>query len=768
MGLVERLFMFSIRHPLIALAILFAVTAGTSFGLPRVHIDTSYDSLIDSSNPETDYYNSVVGAFRSDYAALIFLDAEDLFTRDRLQQVERLTDALESLDRVAEVRGLFRTGHIQGRDGLLDVRPVMETTPDTEAGIAEALERARHNPFVAGNILSADGKATTVTVVFESGWNDDRFATATYDKIETLLRPLRTDFHAAFQLGPSRAMVVGREAIIRDMVYLGLLAVVILVGTLALFLRTWILIVLPLVTAGVSLYWTLGLLGLLGVPLEMMAAALPAMVVVVGSAEDAHMLAAYQEGLHAGARDRREAIAFMASHVGFPSILTAATTFAGFGVSGITVVEMMRNSAIALSLGMAVNFIATVLILPFILLKFGPLSFSNPRAKWSIPRFVHEFATQAIALSVRHGRAASWGAIGASFFCVGVGYSLQPSNDPVSLLGVRHPMIQDIQTLNSRMAGAQLLYVIVEGSAPGTFREPGMLDRLAQIEKAITESGRFDTAVSLADHISFINRELNGGRPEMYRIPTLRDQIEQYLLLFSRSDLKSFVTADLRRANILVRYKTFNSAKVGRDVAAILDKIKTIAGPELSVHVTSKSILLSQAGQNMVYSNLLSLILLILAVGAMIAFAYRSIRLGLIALVPNVLPASAIFVAMALFGIPLDPGTSLAADVALGISLDDTIHFMHAFRRRFAEGDDINRATTLAVHDQALPITAVTLALTLCFASLIFSSFAAASNFGLLCAAAIAFSQPCELIITPALLRQFGARRRVAARRDLS
>src|SRR5262249_34160735 len=195
---------------------------------------------------------------------------------------------LENLDRADEVRGLFTTGHIQDRDGLLDVRPVIETTPDTDGEIAQALDRARRNPFVPRNMLSADAKATTITVICKSSWNDDRFASATYDRIETLLKPLRGNFRAVFQLGPSRAMVAGREAVLRDMIYIGLLSVVLLVGTLTLVLRAWILIFLPLLTAGVSLYWTLGLLGLFGIPLEMMAAALPAMVVVVGSAEDTH------------------------------------------------------------------------------------------------------------------------------------------------------------------------------------------------------------------------------------------------------------------------------------------------------------------------------------------------------------------------------------------------------------------------------------------------------------------------------------------------
>lgn len=767
MSWIERVFTFSVRRPALALFVLFVVTAGASFGLPRLHIDTSYDTLIDRSDPENAYYQSAVRAFRSDFAALIYLEADDLFTRDRLRQVEDLTHALEKLPRVEDVRGLFTTGTIQSRDGVLDVRPVIETTPDTAAGVAEALDKARRNPFVPGNMLSADARATTITVVFKSSWQDDRFAEDITDRIDTLLRPLHGDFRAAFQLGPARAMVETRRAVVRDMIYIGVVAVVILVGTLALFLRTWVLIVLPLATGCVSLYWTLGLLGLFGIPLEMMAAALPAMLVVVGSAEDTHMVAAYQEALAEGAPGRHAAVAAMARRIGLPSVLTAATTAAGFGVSGITLIEMMRNSAIALGAGMAINFAATVLILPLMLVRFGPLQLAPARpAWWSPPRVVEALTHRAAVFSIRHGRLFSWGAIIGALICIGIGFQLQPSNDPVSLLGARHPLIRNIETLNRGMAGAQLFYVVVEGKRPGTFADPAMLDRLARIQKAILASGRFDTAISLADHVSFVHREMNGGAADMYRIPDRRDQVEQYLLLFSRADLKSFVTPDLRRANILVRYKTFDTAQVAHDVDAVLGPIRAIAGPELDVRITSKAMLLAHAAESLVYGNLASLFLLIVAVGGMIALAHRSFRLGWVALIPNVLPAVAIFLAMAVFGIPLDPGTSLAADVALGIAVDDTIHFLHAFRLRLDEADDVDLAAEGAVHDQAMPITAVTVALTLCFASLTLSSFAAASNFGLLCAGAIALSQPCELIVTPALLRQFGrGRLRRRARR---
>src|SRR5262249_57822243 len=107
----------------------------------------------------------------------------------------------------------------------------------------------------------------------------------------------------------------------------------------------------------------------------------------------------------------------------------------------------------------------------------------------------------------------------------------------------------------------------------------------AGIEKVITDSGRFDTAVSLADHISFVNREMNAAQPAMYRIPSQPDLVEQYLLLFSRSDLRSFVTPDFRRANILVRFQTYNSAQVQRHVAAVMGGVKMPPARDILLHV---------------------------------------------------------------------------------------------------------------------------------------------------------------------------------------
>lgn len=760
--MIERLFTFPVRHPLIVIAILFATTLVTTFGFGALRIDTRYDSLIDSSDPETQYYEQAVGKFQSDYIALVYLEAGDLFTQKRLQQVEALTLALAKLDRVQDVRGLFTAGHVEDADGVLDVRPVIETTPESEAGIAQALERARRNPFVPRNLLNGTATATAISVVFKDSWNDDVFAEQTFDKIEALLTPLRAEFRAAFQLGPPRVMMAGRNAVLHDMIYIGLFSVAVLVGTLALFLNTRIAILLPIMTAGVSLYWTLGLMGLLGIPIAMMAAALPAMVVVVGSAEDTHMLAAYLDGLHDGETTRAGGVAFMARRIGTACVLTAATTAAGFGISGITVIEMMRNSAIALALGMTLNFFATALIVPLILSRFGPLKIATPRAKWSAPRFVEAFTERALAFSIRQGRNVAIGAIATTVVCLWVGFSLEPNTDPLSLLGKKDPLRQDIEIWHARMGGSQVFNIVVEGKSPGAFRDPEMLFRLMQIEKTIVESGRFDTALSVADEIAFVNREINGGGSEMYRVPADRNLIEQYLLLFSRSDLENFLTPDYRSANIVVRHETFNSAKLKANLAAIEERMNAIAGPELTVHVTGKPILLNRSAEMLVYGNIVSLFLLILVVAASIGFAYRSLRLGLIVLIPNVLPASGVFLAMAVFGIALDPGTSLAADVALGIAVDDTIHFMNAFRRGLLVSPDTGTAATLAVMDQALPVTAVTLALTACFGSLVLSSFAAAANFGLLCAASIALSQPCELIITPSLLRLFGAGNRFA------
>ncbi len=751
--LVERALTFSARRRFVALLLLLGLSALAASQVPKIVIDTSYDSLMRAKDPGRVAYDRVVERFGSDNTTIVYLKADDVFTPARLRALERFSVALQDLEGVTRVDSLFTVRNIKAVGEDLASGPLFEAVPEDALAAAAARADALANPLYLGNLVSKDGRVMAVNVTVRSDIADPGFNRRFRDQVDGLLQPLRGEFAEATQIGPPRLNDDIERSMFRDLSLLTPLSTLILVASLFALLRNGLGAVIPLASAGVSILWTFGFMGAAGLPLTILTAIVPSLIIVIGSTEDTHMVSEYLRGIAAHRRDRARAVTFMARHVGMAIFLTGGTTALGFFSNAWTDITLIRQFAFTSGFAMAANTVATVLTVPLILATFGQRE-TRAHAETPLALPFARLTERLLALSERHGKAVLVGSVGFVVLMGWLSLGVSVSNDPLSYFRANAPIVRDSATLHRDLSGMQIFYVALEAGRDGAFGDPELLGRVARIQQLLDRSGHFDKTVSLADHVALVHREMHAGRPDYFQVPAAPDLIPQYLLFFQRQDLEPYVTADLRHANILVRHNISASDRFNAAIAAIAPEIEKIAGQELRVHITGRSLLVNAAAESLLTSQVKTLLVLVVVLVVLMSFVFTSVKAGLIFLVPNLIPIVANFGLMKLLDVPLNPGTATVAAVAIGIAVDDTIHMMLRYNaeRKANPSHHVAMQRTLAA--EIVPVVTTSIALALGFVVLVFSDFAIVLQFGAFAAMTMLLAMLADLIVTPSLLGQ--------------
>lgn len=750
--MIEQILTFSSRHRLAALALILLITAVSLLGLLGLRIDTSYDSLLSAKDPGYPLYRQTIEEFGSDSTSVILIRDGELFTVEKLRLLEDVHYALEDLPGVEKVESVFNSLNIRDKDGFLAAEPLLDYVPDDPEELAVRLDDALYNPLLARNLIAGGGTVIAINVTTEMRSGDPDFNRQIFYLIEDEIAHLRAEFAEVFQVGPPRLNVEIERGMFADLSFLSPLSTAILVLSIILFLRTVLAAGLPMATAGTSVLWTFGIMGFLDLPLNLLTAILPSLVIVIGSTEDTHMLSSYLKGLREGKRG--PAVRYMARHVGLPIFITSLTTAVGFATNAISDITMIRDFAFSTSIAMVMNLISTVLVLPLLLSVAGPRLSRLPENEGAPGGFVGLLCDKFLYLVENHAgkvvlvTAALLLFLGSQAFKVGV------SNDPLSYFKDDNQIIADANTLHRELAGMQLFYLTVQAAPGRDFKDPGELAKVALVVDFLREQGVYDKVVGITDHLSLVNREMNLGDPAYYRLPESRDLVEQYLLLFQRSDLERYLNPQATAVNLLVRHNISDSSELGRHLRRLEERLAEVFGAENRYYLTGKNLMINRAAESLFSGQINSLALLVMIIFVIMSLLYTSVTAGFMSLVPNMIPVVVMFGVMGLLGIPLNPGTATVAVIAVGIAIDDTIHLLSRYNMECRTEPDHMLAVRRAVQEQAVPVISTSLALAAGFGILYISSFNIVAQFGVLAALTILCAMLTDLLISPILLRR--------------
>ena len=749
----SRLMMVGVTHRATALLLLLAITLVAAAGLPALKIDTGFGNLVSPVDPDKRAYDRVAREFGSDNRTLVFLRDKQLWTPEKLASIERLHYALEALPFVEQVESLFTLRSVRGHAGSLDSRALLPEAPKDLEAVHYAREDALYNPLIVGNYLSEDGNTTALMVSVREAYDDPEFDRRVNAEFERLLEPLRGELEEVFQLGPPRINAELKSSLFQDLTLLGPASAALLVMTILVVLRSWTAALVPLVTSLLSVIWTFGVMGWAGLPVNILSAMLPSLVVVIGSTEDTHLMASYFHGLNRAADERRLfATRFMMKHMGVPMLLTVFTTGLGFASNLFSGIGLIRDFALASTFAILANGVITLLLVPALLSWFGPARGSLIHEGEKVPGLPgvvvtifgatqRRFSTPLLILT----------ALLCGFFIYQAS-NLYVTNDPMSYFRQDRPLIEQTHRVQEHLSGMKVFFITLESEREKAFLEPENVAKLREIQTFLQKQGIFDRSISLADHLALIHREFNGGDEEFHVPPHSRELAAQYLLFFHRNDLKSYASHDYKRANIVVRHNVSDSRTLNRHIEELRQVVGQVAGPEMKGYVVGENLMINAASEDLMVGQVKSLLLLLAVIFLVMSAMFTSFKGGIIALIPNAIPIILMFGIMGFTDIPLNPGTAMVAVIAIGIAIDGTIHLFSRYNELCRHTSDYLGAVHQTVREEAVPMVSTSLALALGFGVLLASNFTLVAQFGALSAATMIFAVFANLLITPLIM----------------
>lgn len=745
----EKLMVWAMRHPVWVLVIVTSISILAALQLPQLKIAISPHSLIIDGDPDQAFYEDAQHTFGSDRITIVYLSDPGLFEADKLEAIHDAIDAIELLPFVARTRSLFNVPDLRVKDEAVSTSPFLATLPEGPAETQALIERALRNPFIRHNLLTDDGQSMAINVYLQNGVasSDPAFDDRVADEISYAIAPLSTTLEEAYQVGlPYVRKAIADEVTQEQYKTIGAALGMLAIALLILFRRLSAMAI-PLVTAGLSIVWLFGAMAFIGIPLSVLTAVVPVLLIIVGSTEDIHLMAECYEGLHEHLRLQR-AIRRTVRRLGLAIGLTFLTSFLGFLAIGANPVVLVREFGFVASAGLAINFFITAILVPVLL---GLLTGQKASDTIHHEKTVYAAVSDLITRFILHYRRVVLLVAGILMVTLLLAAAkIQVNNDILSYLDDSSRIKQQVDELNDRFSGIYTLQIVVDGHIDNAFERVSYLEELQKIQRYITGHSALGSSTSLADYIALLNSAVNDtGEIEL---PEDDDVVETLMLFIGPDDATEYLSGDHSKSSIVVRHGISNSKELGTELQGLQRFVSENIDEDLGVTITGESVLTDNAVDYLLAGQLRSLLLILAAIFIVSSLLFVTVKAGLIAVAINLYPIAALFALMALAGIPVDSATSMIAALAVGIGVDHTMHFMVRYNLYSQGRSNELAAIARTIKDESRPIGAATVALSAGFATLAISSFPPIYYFGLLSACTMLFSFIATFVLAPVLL----------------
>jgi hypothetical protein len=744
-----------VHHP--HLIILAVVVLTVLFGLGLRHglaLNVSPLLFVEDQSQERAEYNRARQSFGDDLFLVVAVVSDDAFAPQNLAKLRALHQQLENLNGIAEVISLSNSDYAPGdaeRPVVDDLIP--ELSDISLDRLREAKAVALSDKLYAGQIVSRDGTTAALNLLLKSELTTEQRYQVTA-QVYDLAR--QAGFQQVFFAGDPFMQWRGVEAIRRDLSLF--LPVTLLLVALLLWLcfRALIAVVLPLLTVGIGLVWVFGLMGYIGSQFNLLSLMLPTVLLAIGCSYVIHVF--NQIGLENAECGKRSAEAtsspisslqspILTQALGFislPVIVSALTIIAGFLSLAFTRIPGIRSTAIYAALGAAFTMILSLTFVPAVLALLGEralrlhVGLGGQMVAW-LEKTGRLAVNKETMLYLVTGVMCVLSVVGIFRLLINVDYYgfFKPNTETA----------RGAAEIAQRLSGAISFDVIVE-SADKSLTTPSTLAKIAELQTN-EEAASQGQSLSVVDFIRHGNRAFHENRAEFYALPSDEKIIRE--LMTDREQLRKFISADDKRVRILVRSPLSGSAAMSQAIHEIEARGRELL-PGSRVYVTGTIALMNRTSDMIAREQVQSVVIALLTIYTMLSLLFKSWRVGLTALVPNLLPVLFFFGYMGWSGTPLNMTTSLVASVVLGLAVDNAVQFIVRFRRVQGHTATVRAAIIESMRLSGRPIIYANITIAAAFAVFAGSNFWPVATFGILSAVTILGCLVEDLVLLPARL----------------
>lgn len=704
---------------------------------------------------------------------------EKPFTKNEYRAiVEEFESAFlyKSMEAVKSFMNPLTGEDITGTESSLIPQQLVETDefdkpllPQTEEDFAAYKKRLLANPVFADNLYSLDDsgeiEALAMNIQLEVLHDPDFVSRYLMDAInkynsgKLLFSPVGVPVFERYV----------QDYMKRDM--LRFMPFVFLVVILTFFLNFRMLrgVVLPTLSVAMSIIWTMGVMGFLGIPITIVVNVLPTILVAVGSSYSIHIFNQYlhderlikQEGL-------QEGLILSMSYISFTVLLAALTTFIGFSTLGFNQVVSLKHFGVFSALGTVFSMLIASMLIPSALsLMHQKGSKKKTKKRAAILSAILE---KAAAIALNYPLRVLLVSL-MLFILAALGLTkLQIESSPVAYFKDNSYPVLAEEKVGQALHGSFTVNLMIDSGKPNGVKDPEFLSQIDRLGQWI-ESGesrdnyQFLASFTFADIIKRMHKAMNSDDSNFYRIPEGRLTVEDYLLIYSGEDrdsdglvdtMERFVDPHYRVANVFIKTGSYGGAEFS--TARLLKGIKFIKA-KMDADPYFSKLEYAFAGQAINYAVLntliargqvITIILTLCIIAAMIYLLFRDIKAALVSLIPISFSICLVFGLMGYLGIPLDIAKSIIAAITIGIGIDDTIHMLKTIRFNLYEGHTLKDSILNSYRESGVAIVYTSVALIFGFSVLMLSEFKVIFYFGWLVAMNMLATTVAALLILPA------------------
>jgi predicted RND superfamily exporter protein len=531
------------------------VTAALATQVRHVRLEIRRRALEPQQHPYVQIHNRITELFGGGTIAIagVIANQGDIYTPEVLGKIYRITQGLRHAPGVIEanlfsIAAPYVKAVVTGPDGTMEVHPLMEAPPTTPEQIRALRDTIRQDKLFRGNLVSADETAAVIVVDFDDTRVND---VAIMQSCEKVLAPERDASVTIAVVGvPILRAWLGRYT--RMIGVLFPIAVVVIGFVHYDAFRTAQAVFLPLTTALLSVVWALGIMGLVGRPMDTWSAMTPVVILAVGAGHAVQILKRYYEE-YALVGDSQQAVIRAVTAVG-PVMLTAGLiASAGFGSLMSFGITSVRVFGLLLASGILSALVIELTFTPACRCLLPPPRKRELRREEAV-RWLDR-ALEGLAVGVtRWPRSVLACALLTALLALAGASAVQVDNSLRFWFAPSTQVRKDDALLNEKLAGTSTLRILVDGDRDNVLQEPRVLEAIDDLERFMETDDHIGGVTSIADHVKRMHQAMNGGDPTFYAIPDNARLIAQYLLLYDMAagpdGLSAFVDGTYRRAVI--------------------------------------------------------------------------------------------------------------------------------------------------------------------------------------------------------------------------
>ncbi|EGQ8262106.1 RND family transporter [Vibrio parahaemolyticus] len=742
---------------LVLLATIFLIIVAT-IGGKNLYFRGDYDIFFDGTNKQLLAFDEIQTTFaKTDNLAIVIAPEDgDIFTPQTLSLIQKITVDAWQVPYSSRVDSIANYQHTEAFEDDLLVEDLLyseyELTPDR---ISKVKSIALSEPVLKSALVSEKGDVTVVNITVQLPEMDK---TAEVEEVVSSINAMidryqraypDVTFHKAGIIAMNHAFMTAAQD---DSSTLVPTMLVVILVFLTIMLRSILSVIATLIVIIGSVMATMGISGWAGMFLSTATVNVPTLIMTLAVADCVHVIATMRQSMKNGftkvqSIERSIALNFL------PILITSVTTAIGFLMMNMSDSPVLRDFGNLSALGVMVACFLSVTLLPA-LLKLLPIHVkmeTSQDQKHVMDRLGDFVVSQRRAL------------LPLSVAVIVVCASLIPLNkvndESVEYFGQRNEFRQAADFMEERISGMTNISIAIKTNESQGIAAPDFLNTIGEFSSWLRDQPETDHVATLADVYKRLNKNMHGDDEAYYLLPQERELAAQYLLLYEMSlpyglDLNNQINVDKSSIKMVLTVANLGSVELV-DLENRIYQWFAEHAPQYQVVASSPSLMFAHIGETNMASMLSTLPITLVLISALLIFALRSVRLGLISLMPNIAPAVIGFGLWALISGEINLGLSVVVTLTLGIVVDDAVHFLSKYQRARREGQTAEQAVRYAFHTVGRALWITTVVLVAGFSVLAMSSFRLNADMGQLSAIVIFIALVVDFLFLPTLLMLF-------------